>query len=122
MDIRLFKRLDVLVYLLVILLAVFLLIIGISGDEGGKICVTANGEQTYYSLNEDCTAELEGNGIKLTLIIKNGNAYVSHSECDDGICVASGKISKEGQIIVCAPAGISIKVVGKAGDYDAVTG
>ena len=102
--------------------AVLLLIIGISGDKGDTLCVTANGKQTYYSLNEDCKTEIEGNGIKLTLVIKGGQAYVEKWGCEDGVCVSSGKISKEGQIIVCAPAEISIRVIGKAGDYDAVTG
>ncbi len=122
MDTRLFKKPDILVFLFVILLAAALLLLGIGEKESSTLCVTVDGKETLYSLDEDFTTELEGSGIKLTLTVKDGQAYISKSSCDDKICVSSGKISRTGQIIVCAPAKISIKIIGNGGDYDAITG
>lgn len=122
MNERLFKKPDVLVFLFVILLAVALMLSGIGEKKSTQLCVSVDGKETLYSLDEDFTKELEGNGVNLTLTVKDGQAYVSKSDCDDKICVSSGKISKTGQIIVCAPAAISVRIVGNGGDYDAITG
>ncbi len=120
-DTKLFKKADILIFLFVILLATFLLLSSIGGDDGVQLCVTVDGKSQTYSLSDDFIKEFSGNGITLTLTVKNGEAYVSHSECKDKICQRSGKISKAGQIIVCAPANISIKIIGSGGEFDALT-
>ena len=66
---------------------------------------------------------IENNGILLTVTVSSGTAFVSSSSCPDGICVATGKISKSGQIIVCAPANVAVWIEdGGENGYDAVTG
>lgn len=44
----------------------------------------------------------------------------THADCPDGICVRTGRISRAGESIVCAPLGICITVEG--GSLDGVTG
>lgn len=48
-----------------------------------------------------------------TLIIKDGAAYISHATCPDKICIHQGKISKSGEMIVCLPNRLIVKIVGE---------
>jgi len=45
--------------------------------------------------------------------IRNGEVYISHSDCPDQICVKDGPISKNGEILVCLPHKMLIEIVGK---------
>jgi len=52
----------------------------------------------------------------------NGEIAFTESDCPDKLCVRSGYISRIGQIAVCVPNRVSIRVVGaaKASDVDAI--
>lgn len=118
----LFKRLDIVIYAFVFLVAVLLLFIGTKNETDASLSVSVSGAETVYSLNEERTFELNNNGISVNVEIKNGSVRVYESSCPDKVCVASGKISKVGQIIVCAPAELSLKIIGNGeGEYDAIT-
>ena len=121
-DIALFRKADILVFILVILLALTLFLSAFSGEDNVKLVINANGSESIYSLSENKVLDFESDGISLTVAIENGFAYVKNSSCKDKICINSGKISKDGQIIVCAPAHFSMKIVGQGGGYDAITG
>ena len=75
-----------------------------------------------YSLAENRELMIENNGITLNISINDGVAYVSESSCRDHICKNSGSISRSGQSIVCAPAGVAITVNGGEKNADAVAG
>ena len=112
---------DVFAYTFVILTAFFLLFSGIGRTEPKKAVISVGNEVTEYSLSENKTVEIENGGIKLTVVIENGAVYVKSSDCHDAICVDTGKINKTGQVIVCAPAMVAIRIDGEAeGGYDAV--
>ncbi len=121
-DIALFRKADILVFILVILLALTLFLSAFSGEDNVKLVINANESESIYSLSENKILDFESDGIFLTVAIENGFAYVKNSSCKDKICINSGKISKDGQIIVCAPAHFSMKIVGQGGGYDAITG
>lgn len=84
------------------------------------VCFSDGSEQTY-PLSEDRTLTLTGNGHTLTVVIENGTARVRESDCPDGICRMSA-ISKNGEMLVCAPAGIALTVRTQGGDVDAIVG
>lgn len=121
-DIALFKKADILVFLLVILLALSLFLSAFGGDNNVKITVNANGKEAVFRLDENQSINFESNGVSLTVVIENGYAWVKSSSCKDKICISSGKINKDGQIVVCAPAKFSMKIVGNGGGYDAIAG
>ena len=55
--------------------------------------------------------------------IKDGEAFVKSSTCHDGTCMKKGSISKAGQTVLCAPAGVLLRVICRdGGDYDASAG
>ena len=75
-----------------------------------------------YSLAENRELTIKNNGITLNISINDGVAYVSASNCRDNICKNSGNISRAGQSIVCAPAGVALTVHGGEKNADAVAG
>ncbi|MER2183468.1 MAG: NusG domain II-containing protein, partial [Clostridia bacterium] len=52
------------------------------------------------------------NGGTNTLVIENGEAWVSEANCPDKICMGMGKISKNGEFIACLPNQVIIVVEG----------
>ncbi len=63
-----------------------------------------------YPLNKDGVFSL--NGGTNTLVIENGEAWVSEAQCPDKICMGMGKISKDGEFIACLPNEVIIVVEG----------
>ncbi|MBQ9760175.1 MAG: NusG domain II-containing protein [Clostridia bacterium] len=107
----------------VLLCAVLLFVFPLLTEEKGEIVVISTPEGFYeYSLQEDQTLTLTSRGITLTVVIQGGEAFVSSSDCPDHVCVTSGRISKSGETVVCAPAGVSVTVKGGARDVDFVAG
>lgn len=112
---------DVFAYMLVILTAFLLLFSGNGRAEPKKAVISVGDTVSEYSLAVNKTVEIENGGIKLTVVIENGSVFVKKSNCHDAICVDTGKISKTGQVIVCAPAMVAIRIDGETEDgYDAV--
>ncbi len=117
----LFGRADIFAYILVILAAFLLVFSGNGQAEPQKAVVVCGDTAKEYSLSENNTFDIENNGITLTVVIENGSVYVKSSDCHDGICKDTGKITKSGQVIVCAPAMVAIRIEGEKEDgYDAV--
>ncbi len=102
---------------------IFIIMKIIAGNGGARVKVTVDGEEYgIYQLSKDAEYEIEGYGyITDKLKIKDGKAYMKEAACPDKLCVHMGKISKNGEIIVCLPARIVVEVVEKGDEgYDAV--
>lgn len=94
----------------------------VSSDVGAYLVVTTQQGSEQYSLATDRQLTYTENGISLTVIIQGGEVFVQKSTCPDGVCTSSGKISKVGEAIVCAPAGIKLQIRGADTDVDFVAG
>ena len=79
-------------------------------DGGAQLIVRVGDEESVYDLARDTSFTVENEGVVLTVVIENGEAYVKESDCRDGICENSARISKTGQSIVCAPGKISLSI------------
>lgn len=79
-------------------------------SESERIIVMYNNNYFgEYSIYSNITEEIADTGVVLQ--INNGEAYVSHSECSDKICVDSKPITKnsaDGASIVCLPKKVAI--------------
>lgn len=102
--------------LLIVILPLFF------ADEGGVLVITTAEGDAEYALSEARELTLTENGVTLTVVIADGCAYVAHSDCPDGVCVASGRISREGEMILCAPAGVTLRIKGGGDDVDFIAG
>lgn len=68
-------------------------------------------KDTVVTVTETYTAEI---------CVEGGQVYVKESDCPNGDCVRTGKISKKGQSIVCLPNKLAVRIEG--GELDAVIG
>lgn len=114
---------DVLAALGVVLLACAILFLPLLWRREGSVLVisTPDGSREY-SLSEDREIEVTSKGVSMIVVIRDGAAYVKSSSCPDGVCASSGKITRDGESIVCAPAGVRIWVKGGDGNVDFVAG
>lgn len=98
-----FKKCDFIVFGIIVLFSV-LLAFAFFGDGGRIVTVTYEGKIFgEYSLNKNKTVKIETDRGVNTLVIEKGEAYFTDSDCPDKTCQKSGKISKEGETIVCLP-------------------
>ena len=83
------------------------------GGQGAWAVVTIDGEETArYSLGEDRTVRLgDGDGYNI-LQISGGAAAVTEADCGDHTCVRTGRISREGETIVCLPHRLVVRIEG----------
>ncbi len=108
---------------LVLAAAVLMLVLPPLLREEATVLVISTPESTWeYSLSEDRTVTVSSREITLSVLIENGQASVTESNCSDGVCRSSGRISQSGETILCAPAGIRLFVRGGALDVDFVAG
>ena len=107
--------------LLLTALILFLLFKDKQRNEPDAVAVvTVDGtEIARYPLSQNGTFVLnEGSN---TLVIENGEAWVSEANCPDKLCMGFGKISKNGEIIVCLPNRLIVMIEGgEASGIDAI--
>ena len=94
----------------------------LNAEQGGVLVITTPEGSQEYSLDQNQTILVESNGISLEIVILDGAASVKESECPDGVCRASKEISNSGESILCAPAGVTLKVKGGQANVDFVAG
>ena len=90
---------------------------------GGKSAVKKNSKIAYiysnnelvkeYVLTDDVKDEvkIESDTGYNILHIENGQIWIHDASCPDKICISQGKISQDGEIIVCLPNKMLIKIV-----------
>ena len=108
----------VIVCVLVVAAVVYAVFVGALWNEQPKsVEVFVDGEK-YASYN---FAEISGaKSVKINtkyghnvLEITNDGARMTESSCPDKVDVLCGEISKPGQMIVCIPNRVSVKILGK---------
>lgn len=120
----LFRRGDLLAILLVLILAAGLLGAFFAADRGSYVEISVHGDEIMtLPLSVDDTRVIDSGTYTLTVVIADGCVSVHSANCPDHVCEQTGNISKKGTSIVCAPAGISVKILGGGdGDVDHVAG
>jgi len=71
---------------------------------------TPNGE-TLYPIDEDKEFFVEGRIGKVTIEIKGKRVRVKESSCPNKVCVKTGWIRRSGEIIVCAPNQVTVRIL-----------
>ncbi len=119
-----FTKRDLLFCIATLLLAgcfCVLVFLSTSKKSGETVEIFCRGELfSTLSLKENQTLEVSKYDSHLNLEIHNGKARVLSSACDSQDCVHSAAISKEGQIILCAPQQILIQISSDNSVPDAV--
>lgn len=97
-----------------------------ASSEGLEVVVKKDSEvicteklSKAYDSREICIDE----EFNIILMLEPDGVYVVNSDCDDKVCVNTGKITKSGQAIVCLPAHISVELRGEnSSTLDGVVG
>lgn len=123
MDKRLFRKGDIAVIGVALLLAAIFFIFSSFGDEKKLVAeIRVDGEVVEVlelsSLRQAVTITLDTEP-RVTVKAENGAIFFEHADCPDKLCIASGKLSRKGETAVCLPAKTVITVLGA--DVDAVT-
>ena len=102
------------------ILLIFLAVIGFAAKKvftktsGSRILmVETQGERYAYSMEKNMRLEFSGPCGKSIIIIENEEAWFEHSDCENRVCVESGKISRPNQWAACLPNGIIIYIEGE---------
>lgn len=115
-------RIDVLVIAALLLLSLLVvLVIEFTKQEGAYVEITLDGTTVaQYSLAVDGVYPL--NGGTNVLVIQNGEAYMSASNCPDHVCENTGRVRYVGQTIICLPNRLTVTIVGSSdGSVDFVS-
>ena len=107
---------DILLILAVLILAggvwVYMLC---TRSVGGEVVVTVDGEEVLRApLSEPRTyiRQDQSGEVLNTVVIRDGRVCVESANCPDKICVHTGWVEYDGQMIVCLPHKLIVTVVG----------
>ena len=119
-----FKKRDLIIIAAALLIAagVFLLFLP-KGDTGRLYAEISRNGEVLATLPLDEDAEYIVNGLyENTVTIEDGSAFFRKSDCPNEDCVHTGKLTKAGQLAVCLPNGVTLRIIGGDGDVDAIAG
>lgn len=115
---KIFKIGDLIV-LAVLLIAAALAIYFMTKPTGSEVYIYKDGKLLEaVSLSVEKTVKIDEH---ITVKISGGAAYVLKSDCKGQDCVKAGRISKAGEMIVCLPNKVVLKIVGDS-EADYITG
>ncbi len=106
--------------LLALSVASVLVIPGV-GKQGGTVLIEQNGSLVKeLPLDRETTVEVEGPLGTTVVRVEGGKARIVSSPCPKKLCVHMGSISKAGEMVVCVPNRVVVRVSGQK-KVDAVT-
>ena len=83
-----------------------------SSDGAPRVRIIAQGELAgIYPLDIDNEIEIERDGHRNVVVIKDNTVHMDYSDCKNQVCVNTGKISKAGETIVCLPNYVIVEIV-----------
>ena len=106
---------DFIVIAVVLLCAFAIWLYPFLSSEGTSAKIEHAGKSQSVSLAENRIIELENATVK----VENGEIFIEEAQCPDSVCIKTGKISREGESIICVPNQIVITIEGDS-SVDAV--
>ena len=108
--------------LIIVCAAVFLIINFVEKKDGITAAVKVDGNIVYMlPLDKNASVTVEGyQGGSNTVVIENGTVYMKDADCPDKLCEKTGKISKNGETIVCLPHRVVVEIQGGEGNVDSL--
>ncbi len=73
---------------------------------GQTVVVESDGEVARYAISEDRTIALAGNWI----VVSSGEVRMEWADCPDLICVKHAAIDQSGEVIVCLPHRVVVRI------------
>lgn len=122
---RLISLRDGAVLLGLILLCTVLFWVFSRGEQGAVAVVNQGNEellrQELTALQEEVSFDFDGaDGHHVTVVLSPEGARIAAADCPDQVCVRTGALTLAGEVSICLPARISLRLEGPGGT-DAVT-
>lgn len=118
---KLFKRTDIIIILIVLLAAVLIAIpkFLVSDKLTAEIYVDGKLTKSIDLTEVEKNYTISENGVEIT--VGNGEIYFSKAECKDKLCIKSGKLTSGGETAACLPARVVISVKSNKSKTDIMT-
>ena len=118
MKLPFFKKADIiLVIVLVVIAAAGLIAAGPVKQSGMAAVISVDGEQVdRLDLSADQSVRIDTQYGSNLITVENGSVSVTEADCPGKDCIRLGSISRTGQIIVCLPHHLVVKIVGQDAD------
>ena len=107
-----FSGVDVIILAVLVVAVTTLAILSLFRPTGDLVEITAPGYSKTFSLDSDQVVEVNG----VLVEISGGEVKVIASSCKTKRCVRCGAVNKAGQMIVCSPNAVVVKIVSKQGN------
>jgi hypothetical protein len=96
-------------------------------SSSGIAVVEKNGKEVYrFDLSKQKSTQIidVGGSMNIKLLLEPGAISFYHSDCPDQICVRTGKLTKPGQVAVCLPGKVSVRIISSNSEkkFDGYTG
>lgn len=113
----------ILIGLLTLVIIVSFLTIHFIRIEGKFVAIYVEGNLIYrLSLEEDTEIKVRGIMGLTKIRVEQGRVTVVEAPCPNKICKKMGKISRSGEILVCVPNRIVVRITGKINsEIDSIT-
>lgn len=121
MNIKLFKKGDILLVAAVAVIAGIFFLWQLLNNESLTAVITVDGEivQTVNLSAKEEKIIIPDTQPEVKIVAENGKIRFDYAECEDKLCVSCGNLEKKGDTAVCLPSKTVITVAGS--DVDAVT-
>lgn len=83
----------------------------IPSENGKKVIISLNNEKyAEYSLYTDAEYVIKSEAGFNKVVISNGYCFVTEADCDNKVCINTGKINDSGDVICCLPHNLLIYI------------
>lgn len=74
-------------------------------------------ERVALTDGTDRTIDLDGHNV---IVLSGKSVRMESADCRDQVCVRTGTLTRAGQVAVCLPNRVVLKIVGETGEIDAI--
>lgn len=106
----------------VLVLAAALAAVLVAGTQGDLLYAevwqdNALVERIALTDETDRTIDLDGHNV---IVLSGKTARMASADCRDQVCVRTGTLTRAGQVAVCLPNRVVLKIVGETDEIDAI--
>lgn len=107
------KRGDILLSALVLIIAAVVWLAPPSGTGVLVLILAKDTPETAYPLDTNATVKVMGPYGETVIAIDSGCAFIRSSPCPDRLCLKMGRIRRAGEVLVCVPNQVSVRISGE---------
>lgn len=113
---------DAVIIAVVLVLAAALTAVLAAGTQGDRLYAEVWQdnqlvERVALTDGTDRTINLDGHNV---IVLSGKSARMASADCRDQVCVRTGTLTRAGQVAVCLPNRVVLKIVGESGEIDAI--